>query len=51
MRGYKALNCDLSSNAGCMTYEIGKEYTLGGQLEICNHGYHFCKEIIGVFMY
>ena len=32
MKGYKALNMDMSSEYGNMTYEIGKKYTITGEL-------------------
>ena len=34
-----------------MLYELYKEYTLEGKLEICRNGYHFCKDMIYVFTY
>ena len=41
MIGYKA-----SYNGRCIniTYEVGKTYTYNGKLEMCNSGFHFCKE-------
>ena len=43
MRGYKALNMDMSSAYGDMVYEIGKKYTITGKLKMCKNGFHFCK--------
>lgn len=43
MKGYKALNMDMSSTYGDMVYEIGKKYTITGELEMCENGFHFCK--------
>lgn len=43
MKGYKALNMDMSSKYGNMTYEIGKKYTITGELIMCENGFHFCK--------
>ena len=51
MRGYKALNKDMSTKYGNMTYELNKVYTLEGELIMCENGYHFCTELIYVFMY
>ena len=51
MRGYKALNKDMSSKYGDMTYELNKVYTLEGELIMCENGYHFCTELINVFTY
>ena len=45
MKGYKALNMDMSSAYGDMTYEIGKKYTITGKLEMCKNGFHFCKRL------
>jgi len=47
MKGYK-----ISVNGYCsgFKYEIGKTYTLKkGKLELCNNGFHFCKNIDNVF--
>ena len=43
MKGYKALNMDMSSAYGDMSYEIGKKYTITGELKMCENGFHFCK--------
>ena len=43
MKGYKALNMDMSSKYGNMIYEVGKKYTITGELEMCENGFHFCK--------
>ena len=51
MRGYKALNEDMSTLYGDMTYELNKEYEIEGKLIMCENGYHFCKELINVFTY
>ena len=47
MKGYK-----ISVNGYCsgFKYEIGKTYTLKkGKLELCNNGFHFCKNFDDVF--
>ena len=51
MRGYKALNKDMSTLYGDMTYELNKEYEIERKLIMCENGYHFCKELINVFNY
>ena len=51
MRGYKALNEDMSTKYGNMTYELNKEYEIEGNPIICEKGYHFCTELINVFNY
>ena len=45
MKGYKALNMDMSSAYGDMSYEIGKKYTIIGKLQMCKNGFHFCEEL------
>ena len=41
MRGYKLMESDMT----CLgfQYEVGKEYSLEGELEICENGFHFCE--------
>ena len=41
MRGYKIMESDMT----CLgfQYEIGKEYSLDGKLEIYENGFHFCE--------
>src|SRR5574343_266029 len=41
MRGYKFMKYDMT----CLgfQYEVGKEYSLEGNLKICRNGFHFCK--------
>ena len=51
MRGYKALNEDMSSKYGDMTYELNKEYEIEGKLIMCENGYHFCNELFNVYYY
>ena len=43
MKGYKALNMDMSSAYGDMSYEIGTKYTITRKLRMCKNGFHFCK--------
>ena len=42
MRGYKFMESDMT----CLgfQYEVGKEYSLEGKLEICKSGFHFCEK-------
>lgn len=51
MKGYKALNMDMSSKYGGMAYEIGKKYTIAGKLKMCKNGFHFCKHLEDVENY
>ena len=51
MRGYKALNKDMSTLYRNMIYELNKEYTLEGKLIMCENGYHFCNELFNVYNY
>src|SRR5574344_458613 len=41
MRGYKFMESDMTCKG--FQYEVGKEYALEGELEICENGFHFCK--------
>jgi hypothetical protein len=49
MIGYKMMESDMT----CMgfQYEVGKEYSLEGELEICNNGFHFCKNPFDCLFY
>ena len=46
---YKAFN----SNFSCrdFQYEVGNEYHITGDLEICKNGFHACKDLIDTFNY
>ena len=41
MKGYKMMNSDMSCKG--FQYEVGKEYTLDGNLILCKRGFHFCE--------
>ena len=51
MRGYKALNADMTAQHGETVYEVGKTYVHDGEPVICESGYHFCKKPADVFRY
>ena len=52
MRGYKAFLSDMTTKHGDNTvYEVGKTYTLEGEVKICENGYHFCKKCVDVYDY
>ena len=44
---YKGFNGDLSCRG--FQYEIGKEYCLEGELELCANGFHACQNPLDVF--
>ena len=46
---YKGFNEDLSCRG--FQYEIGKEYCLEGELELCVNGFHACQNPLDVFDY
>ena len=46
---YKGFNNDLSFRG--FQYEIGKEYCLEGELELCANGFHACQNPLDVFDY
>lgn len=52
MRGYKAFLPDMTTCHGDDTvYEVGKTYTVEGEIKICENGYHFCKKCVDVYDY
>lgn len=52
MKGYKAFLSDMTTKHGDNTvYEVGKTYTIEGEVKICENGYHFCKKCIDVYDY
>lgn len=52
MKGYKAFLSDMTTKHGDNTvYEVGKTYTVEGEVMICENGYHFCKKCVDVYDY
>ena len=52
MKGYKAFLPDMTTLHGDDTvYEVGKTYTVEGEVKICENGYHFCKKCVDVYDY
>ena len=52
MKGYKAFLSDMTTRHGDNTvYEVGKTYTVEGEVKICKNGYHFCKKCVDVYDY
>lgn len=52
MKGYKAFLSDMTTMHGDNTvYEVGKTYTVEGEIKICENGYHFCKKCVNVYDY
>ena len=49
MKGYKMMNSDMSCKG--FQYEVGKEYTLDGNLTLCKSGFHFCKNPFNCLVY
>ncbi len=46
MKGYKALDQDMRATYGNnMQYELGKNYSVYGEVIPCMNGFHFCKKI------
>ena len=41
MRGYKLMESDMTCRG--FQYEVGKEYILEDELQICRYGFHFCE--------
>ena len=52
MKGYKAFLSDMTTKHGDNTvYEVGKTYTVEGEVRICKNGYHFYKKCVDVYDY
>lgn len=62
IEGYKIFNISKNSSSGehleCRGYNYGKRKTIAGTEVkeygtpmICNHGFHFCKELVDCFRY
>ena len=49
MKGYKMMESDMTCNG--FQYEVGKEYSLEGELEICESGFHFCENPFNCLYY
>ena len=49
MIGYKAFDDDLSCHG--FQYEVGKTYTMDGDISLCERGFHFCRYPSQVFQY
>ena len=49
MRGYKIMESDITCRG--FQYELGKEYSLEGELVICRNGFHFCENIFDCLEY
>ena len=49
MKGYKGFKKDFKCQG--MQYEVGKEFSVDGELKICENGLHFCKYPLDVFGY
>lgn len=53
VRGFKALNKDMRPGWGPsgVSYEVGRQYDMGGLVAPCNRGYHFCEDLTRVFSF
>ena len=49
MKGYKGFENDMTCRG--FQYEVGKEYEMDGEPEMCKSGFHFCKTMANVFNY
>jgi hypothetical protein len=49
VEGYKGT--DKNMKCRDVQYELNKTYTYDGKIELCESGYHFCKELVNVFNY
>ena len=49
MKGYKGFNKDLKCRD--LQYEVGKEVSVDGDIELCKRGIHFCENPHDIFNY
>ena len=49
MKGYKGFDRELKCRN--MQFEVGKEFSVDGRLELCENGLHFCKFPLDVVKY
>ena len=49
MKGYKAFNSDLTCRG--FQFEIGKTYEHKGEINPCESGFHFCKNLVDCYKY
>ena len=49
LKGYKGFDKDLKCRD--FQYEVGKEYKHDGNIELCNEGFHFCKNVMDIHGY
>ena len=49
MRAYKIFNYDWTCNG--FRYEVGKSYEINGNIELCNWGFHACRNLHDCFKY
>jgi hypothetical protein len=49
MKAYKAFNKDWTCRG--FKFEVGKTYTHDGEIQLCNSGFHACKNISDCFKY
>lgn len=46
MKGYKALDQEMrAAHGNNMQYELGKDYSVNGEVIPCRNGFHFCEKI------
>lgn len=51
MKGYKAVRPDMSSRCGDQMYKIGETYEMDGEMQLCERGFHFCRNILDCYSY
>lgn len=49
MRGFKGMDRDMRCRG--YQFEIGKTYRAEGKVELCQNGFHFCKNLVDTFEY
>lgn len=49
IKGYKVFNPDWTCRG--FQYEVGKEFEHIGEIEVCQEGFHFCRDLADCFSY
>lgn len=50
VEGYKGVNENMQGYGG-FQYELGVEYSIDGEIEVCKNGFHFSKNLTDAFYY
>ena len=53
IKGYKAFHTSADGGLRCrdMAYAVGESYALGGEPELCERGFHFCRKLVDCYVW